>query len=70
MNKHAIELEKGKQPLFGLINSLKLVELETLITYIETNLANCFDRIFKSLIGIPIFFNRKSDRSFYLYVDY
>lgn len=29
----------GKQPLYGPIYSLKLVELETLKTYIKTNLA-------------------------------
>ena len=35
MNEHAIELEEGKQPPFGLIYSLGPVELETLKTYIE-----------------------------------
>ena len=44
MNEHAIELEEGKQPPFGPIYSLGLVELETLKTYIETNLANGFIR--------------------------
>ena len=39
---HAIELEKGKQPSFGLIYSLRPVELEILKTYIKTNLANSF----------------------------
>ena len=42
MNEHAIELEEGKQPPFGLIYSLGSVELETLKTYIKTNLANGF----------------------------
>ena len=42
INEHAIKLEEGKQPLFGPIYSLGLVELETLKTYIETNLANGF----------------------------
>ena len=40
MNNHAIELEKRKQSPFGLIYSLEIVELETLKTYIETNLVN------------------------------
>ena len=44
VNKYTIELEEGKQPLFGLIYSLGPVELETLKTYIETNLANGFIR--------------------------
>ena len=42
INEHTIELEEGKQPPFGPIYSLGLVELETLKTYIETNLANSF----------------------------
>ena len=42
MNEHAIKLEEGKQPLFGPIYCLGLVELETLKTYIKTNLANGF----------------------------
>ena len=42
MNKHAIKLEKSKQPLFGPLYSLKLIELEILKTYIKTNLANDF----------------------------
>ena len=42
MNEHAIKLEEDKQPPFGPIYSLKLVELETLKIYIKTNLANSF----------------------------
>ena len=42
INKHAIKLEEGKQPPFGLIYSLGAVKLETLKTYIKTNLANGF----------------------------
>ena len=42
MNEHAIELEEGKQPPFGPIYSLGSVELQTLKTYIKTNLANGF----------------------------
>ena len=44
INEHAIKLEEGKQPLFGPIYSLGSVELETLKTYIKTNLANGFIR--------------------------
>ena len=36
-NEHAINLEDGKQPPYGLIYSLGPVELETLKTYIETH---------------------------------
>ena len=70
INEHAIELEKGKQPPFGLIYSLEPVELETLKTYIETNLANGFIRPSKSLAGAPILFDKKPDGSLRLYVDY
>ena len=41
-NKHAIELEKSKQPAYGPIYSLGLLEFETFKTYIKTNLANGF----------------------------
>ena len=70
INEHAIELEKSKQPLFGPIYSLELVELETLKTYIKTNLANGFIRTSKFLAGAPILFDRKPNRSLRFYVDY
>ena len=70
MNEHAIELEEGKQPPFGPIYSLGPVELETLKTYIETNLANGFIWPSKSPAKAPIFFDRKSNRSLCLCVDY
>ena len=70
MNEHAIELEEGKQPLFGAIYSLGPVELETLKTYIKTNLANGFIRPSKSLAKAFILFDRKPDESFCFCVDY
>ena len=42
INKHAIELEEGKQPPFSPIYRLVPVELEILKTYIKINLANDF----------------------------
>ena len=42
INEHAIKPEKGKQPSYGSIYSLDPVELETVKTYIKTNLANGF----------------------------
>ena len=69
-NEHAIKLEEGKQPSYGLIYSLRLVELETLKTYIKTNLANSFIQASKSLAGAPIIFVRKPNGSFRLYVNY
>ena len=70
INEYAIELEEGKQPLFGLIYSLGPVELETLKTYIKINLANGFIRPSKSPAGAPILFDRKPDGSLRLCVDY
>ena len=69
-NEHAIKLEKGKQPPYGPIYSLGPVELETLKTYIKTNLANGFIRASKSPAGAPILFVRKPDGSLRLCVDY
>ena len=70
MNEHAIELKEGKQPPFGLIYSLGPIKLETLKTYIKTNLVNGFIRLSKSLIGVPILFDKKPDKNLHLYVNY
>lgn len=56
INKHTINLEPGKQLLYKQIYSLGLVELETLKTYIEANLANRFIQPSKSSTRAPIFF--------------
>ena len=70
INEHAIKLEEGKQSLFSPIYSLELVELETLKTYIETNLANSFIQPSKSSIGVPIFYDKKPDGNLRLCVNY
>ena len=70
INDHAIELVKGQQPPYEPIYSLKPVELETLKAYIETNLANGFIKPSKSPAGASILFDRKSDCSLQLCVDY
>ena len=70
INTHTIDLEEGKQPLYGPIYSLELVELETLKTYIETNLANSFIYPSKSPADTPILFDKKPDRSLCLCVNY
>ena len=69
-NEHAIELEKGKQPPYGPIYSLGLVELQILKTYIRTNLSNSFIRASKSPAGAWILFVRKPDGSLRLCVNY
>ena len=61
MNKHVIIFEENKQPLFGPIYSQEPVELETLKTYIETNLVNGFIRSSKFPARAPILFNKKLD---------
>ena len=70
INEHAIKLNKSKQLSFGSIYSLRSVELETLKTYIEINLANGFIWPFKSLAKVLIVFDRKPDGSLCLCVDY
>ena len=70
LNEYAIILEDGKQPPYRLIYSLGPVELKTLKTYIETHLKTGFIQPFKSLADTPILFDKKSDGSFRLCVDY
>ena len=70
INNHAIKLVEGQQLPYGPIYSLRPVELETWKAYIETNLVNGFIRPSKSPAGAPILFNRKSDGSFQLCIDY
>ncbi len=70
INKHVIELVNDWQPPYGLIYSSGLVELETLKAYIKNNLANGFIRPSKSPARALIFFNKKSDRSLRLCMDY
>ena len=70
INTHAIDLEKGKQLLCRPIYSLGPIELETLKTYIKTNLANDFICPLKSSAGTLILFDKKPDGSLWLYIDY
>ena len=70
INDHPINLLDDKQPLYGPIYSLGLVELETLKTYIKANPASGFIRPSKSPAGAPILFIRKIDGSLCLCVDY
>ena len=70
INEHAIKLKEGKQPLFGPIYSLGLVEFNTLKTYIKTSLAINFIWPTKSPTEAPILFDKKPDQSLRLYVNY
>ncbi len=70
INDYAIELVDDQQPSYGPIYSLGPMELETLKAYIKNNLASGFIRRSKSPAGAPILFNKKSDSSLRLCVDY
>ena len=70
INEHAIKLIEGKQPPFGPIYALSLVELETLKAYIETHLKTGFIQPFKSTASAFILINKKPNSSLCLYVDY
>ena len=70
INDNAIKLEEDKQPIFGPIYNLGSIKLETLKTYIKTNLAISFIRLSKSLAGALILFEKKPNGSFCFCVDY
>ncbi len=70
INNHTIELVDDWQRLYSPIYSLEPVELEILKAYIKNNLANSFINPSKSLVGAPIFFDKKLDGSLRLYEDY
>ena len=64
INDHLIDLIDGKQPLYGPIYSLGLVELKMLKTYIETNLTNNFIQLSQLLGDALILFIKIKDDSF------
>ena len=66
----AIDLQPGKEPLYGLIYPLSPWELAVLKDFLEENLAKGFIQESKSPVGIPILFVPKKDGSLRLYVDY
>ncbi len=70
MNEYAFELIDEKQPPYGPIYALNLVELKTLKTYIETYLKTGFIQLFKSLAGAPIFLDKNPDSNLRLCVNY
>lgn len=70
INTHANNLVESKQPPYRYIHGLSPVELETLKTYNETNLANDFIYLSKSPATTLILFEQKPDRNLQLYIDY
>ena len=65
-----IKLQKNLQLPYNSIYNLGLVELKTLKTYIEINLANGFIQLLKSSVGTFIFFFKKANGTFCLYISY
>ena len=70
VNEHTIKLEKGKQPPYGPIYNIRLVELKSLKNYIKTNLINKFIQTSKLPLGAPILFVCKPNNRFCFCVDY
>ena len=70
INNHAIKLIDDWQPLYNSIYNLSLVKLEILKVYIENNLANDFIRLSKFFVVALIFFNKKLNKSLWLYINY
>lgn len=70
INNYFIYLQKDKQLCFGLIYSLELVKLESLKSFIETNLASNFIKLLKLLSGVLILFIYKKDNGFWLCINY
>ncbi len=70
INNHAIVLIDDRQPPYGPIYSLGPVELETLKTYMENNLASGFIWPSKSPAKALILFDKKPNSNLRLYVDY
>ena len=70
INDHPINLLDNKQPPYGPIYSLDLIELEMLKTYIKANLASGFIRLFNSSVGTQILFIQKKTGRFCLCINY
>lgn len=70
MNEYGIKLVDEKQVSYGFIYTLSPMELEILKTYIETYHKTRFIWFPKSSVNTSIFFDKKPESSFSLYVDY
>ncbi len=70
INEYTIKLIEEKQLSYGPIYTLSLVELETLKVYIETYLKTRFIWPSTFPTDTPIFFNKKPNSNFCLFLDY
>lgn len=64
MNNHAIKLIENQQLSYKLVFSIDFIELETIKTFITTNLTNSFIKFSKFAIKISLLFIKKFDRNF------
>lgn len=70
INIYIIKLVKEKQPLYKLFYAFSPVKLNTLKAYIKNHLKTEFIWLSRSLLSTPIFFNKKSDDSLCLCINY
>lgn len=70
INNYVIKIIESKKLLYNPINNLSLVELEIINVYIETHFKTRFIHFSIFFIGVLIFFNKKSNSSLCLYIDY
>lgn len=70
IDEYAIKLVKSKKLSYNPIYTFSSVELETLKIYIKTHLKIRFISLSKSPFSVFIFYNKKPDGSFYLYINY
>lgn len=68
INKYEIKLKLNKQLLYRQIQNQVQIELKFIKIYIKINLVNILIKSFELLIKISIYFDKKLDRNFYLYI--
>ena len=69
LRDYAIKIN-NKNPLYGPLYSLFIRELEVLRQYLDKILEKKWIKSFISLIGVPILFVLKKDKSLWLYINY
>ncbi len=70
INNYAIKLDDDWQLPYNFIYNLRLMDLKIMKIYIKNNLLNGFIRPSQSLVWALIFFDKKSNNSLWLYIDY
>lgn len=70
INEYTIKLIDNKLPFYEPIYNLSIIELEILKIYIKTHLNTKFIRLSKSFIDASILFDKKSNSSFHLRINF